>query len=293
MKRVICILMACVLCFGLCACQDKNPEKKPTEPTQEQEMLAVAGTIKETYNDYFIMRHYEGTDGEESLIKVQCKNAKEYCKGAWVTVKYTDKTTGENDEMDVVIAISVEEHIVEVAKPIIYLYPEVETECTVTLDFAGKLTCTYPAYKDEWRFTAKPDSTLVFPDGKEYYALYWEGTSTALWDLTKGFCVKGEDTAEFLEWALAAQGLTAREANEFIVYWLPLMQGNAYNVISFQTDVYEDAAKLNITPAPDSMLRVFMTYYAADEFVELEAQEFKPFERTGFTVVEWGGSKAK
>lgn len=34
------------------------------------------------------------------------------------------------------------------AKPVIYLYPENETDVTVRLDYAGKLTCTYPAYKD-------------------------------------------------------------------------------------------------------------------------------------------------
>ena len=173
------------------------------------------------------------------------------------------------------------------------MYPEAETQCTVQLNLNGRLTCTYPAYQNGWQFTAKPDGTLVFPDGKEYYALYWEGIANAEWDRSKGFCVKGEDTAEFLEWALATQGLTAREANEFIVYWLPLMQNNAYNVISFQPDVYAQAAALKVTPAPDSMLRVFMTYYASDETVDIEPQEFEAFERVGFAVVEWGGSEIK
>ena len=124
-------------------------------------------------------------------------------------------------------------------------------------------------------------------------ALYWEGVQSAQLDFSKGWCVRGEDTARFLEWALAEQGLTAREANEFIVYWLPLMQENAYNVISFQTDAYTDNAVLEITPTPDSMLRVFMAYYATDDLIEIVPQEFAPFERAGFTVVEWGGSQVK
>ncbi|MBQ9925500.1 MAG: hypothetical protein IJO51_05730 [Clostridia bacterium] len=33
-------------------------------------------------------------------------------------------------------------------KPVIYLYPEEETEVTVKLDYAGELTTTYPEYKD-------------------------------------------------------------------------------------------------------------------------------------------------
>ena len=149
-----------------------------------------------------------------------------------------------------------------VDKPIIYLYPEVPTVVSVKVTLSGELTCTYPAHDENgWQnFTAYPDGTLVSPDGKEYYALYWEGVQKAEWDFSQGWCVRGEDTAEFLEWALAEQGLTPREANEFIVYWLPLMQENPYNVISFQTTAYTDAAVLDISPAPDSLLRVFMAY---------------------------------
>ena len=40
------------------------------------------------------------------------------------------------------------------AKPVLYLYPEEETEVTVTLDFDGTLTSTYPDYGDGWTVTA-------------------------------------------------------------------------------------------------------------------------------------------
>ncbi|MBO5842301.1 MAG: hypothetical protein J6R46_04810, partial [Clostridia bacterium] len=97
--------------------------------------------------------------------------------------------------------------------------------------------------------------------------------------------------AAFLEWALVAQGLSAREANEFIIYWLPRMQHNAYNLISFQTDAYTESAALEINPAPDSLLRVFMAFMPLDAPVEIEPQELVPFEREGFCVVEWGGAE--
>ncbi|MBQ2865875.1 MAG: hypothetical protein IJE90_05090 [Clostridia bacterium] len=177
-------------------------------------------------------------------------------------------------------------------KPIIYLYPEVPTLCSVKVDLDGILTCTYPEHgKDGWQdFTAYPDGTLVFDGSKEYYALYWEGLQEDLWSFEQGYCVAGEDTAEFLEWALAEQGLSQREANEFIIYWLPLMQNNPYNVIAFQTEAYTEEAVLEITPAPDSLLRVFMAYYPATEEIDIAPQQFDDFERVGFTVVEWGGS---
>ncbi len=177
-------------------------------------------------------------------------------------------------------------------KPVIYLYPEKETEITVKLDCKGKLLCTYPAYRDGWHVLARPDGTLTnLADGKEYSYLFWDGIDEAAYDLSGGYCVKGEDTAEFLQDILAKMGLTPREYNEFIVYWLPRMQNNPYNLITFQGDAYTDTAPLTITPAPDSMLRVFMAYKPLETYVEVEAPEIVPFERNGFTVIEWGGTE--
>ena len=159
----------------------------------------------------------------------------------------------------------------------------------------GKLTCTYPEHgNDGWQnFVARPDGTLVFPDGKEYYCLYWEGVANMTPDFSKGFCVKGEDTAEFLADVLAKIGLTAREANEFIIYWLPILQENEYNLISFQNEAYTSVAELEINPTPDSLLRVFMSAKPLDAPMEIEPQEFAGFNRDGFTVVEWGGGIAE
>lgn len=181
-------------------------------------------------------------------------------------------------------------------KPIIYLYPETETVCSVALDIEGELTCSYPEYGAEgWRdFVARPDGTLVFPDGSEYYALYWEGLSSEDWfDMSSGFCVKGSDTARFLTETLPKLGLSAREANEFIIYWLPILQDNAYNLISFQTGTYAEHVKLTISPEPDTVIRLLMTYMPLDHEVNIPPQLLTAPERTGFTVVEWGGSEVK
>lgn len=124
------------------------------------------------------------------------------------------------------------------AKPVIYLYPEAETDVTVTLDYDGELTCVYPVMNgNSWMVTASPDGTLTDAVGQTYNYLYWEGVSRTEYDFSQGFCVPGRDTAAFLEDTLATLGLNRREANEFIVYWLPHMEGNAYNLIAFQTSL--------------------------------------------------------
>ena len=178
-------------------------------------------------------------------------------------------------------------------KPVIYLYPEAETDVTVRLDYAGDLTCTYPAYDGAWRVAAAPDGTLTDERGQTYRYLYWEGTDNVQYDFSEGFCVPGDKTAAFLEDALAQLGLTRAEANEFIIYWLPQMEQNAYNLISFQQETYTDAAKLTITPQPDTLLRVFMAWKPLTSAVEISPQPLTAPERTGFTAVEWGGAKVQ
>ena len=98
------------------------------------------------------------------------------------------------------------------AKPVIYLYPEEETEVTVRLDYDGTLTCTYPAYEDGWTVTAAPDGTLRDESGQTYSYLYWEGVTRTEYNFSRGFCVPGADTAAFLEDALSRLGLTRRES---------------------------------------------------------------------------------
>lgn len=178
-------------------------------------------------------------------------------------------------------------------KPVIYLYPERETEVTVRLDYAERLTCTYPAYNGGWRVLARPDGTLTDESGQTYSYLYWEGMNGAEYDFSEGFCVAGSDTAAFLEDALSRLGLNRREANEFIVYWLPRMEANPYNLIAFQSDAYTDTAKLSIEPAPDTLLRVFMAWKPLENAVNVLPQSLTSPERTGFTAVEWGGCQVE
>ena len=132
------------------------------------------------------------------------------------------------------------------AKPVLYLYPEEETTINVQLDYHGQLTTTYPAYGDGWTVTAHPDGTLTDPaTGRAYYCLFWEGVSPVEYDFSEGFVVPGNETAAFLEEALATLGLTDQEANEFLIYWLPKMEGNPYNLIAFQDEAYTKNAALS------------------------------------------------
>ena len=183
-------------------------------------------------------------------------------------------------------------------KPVIYLYPETQTEVNVRLELDGKVTDSYPEYNNAygWTVTAEPDGQLTDGDGNQYPYLFWEGDIAIKPDLSKGFCVKGEDTEAFLKDALFELGLTDTEAADFIEYWCPLMQQSKYNVITFQTAAYEKVSGLIVSPEPDTVIRVNMLWYPVDKPVEIEPQDLSainPASREGFTVVEWGGEEYK
>jgi hypothetical protein len=185
-------------------------------------------------------------------------------------------------------------HVVE--KPIIYLYPTKIQDVAIRLNFNGSLLATYPTFNKGiggWNVKAYPDGKLINKsDGKEYSYIFWEGKqSTNKYNLSKGFVVKGSDTEAFLQYSLSKLGLIPEEYNEMIVFWLPMMQNNKYNLIHFAGSEYTDNAKLSIIPKPDSILRIFMVYKALDKYQKVEKQELPSFERKGFTVVEWGGTE--
>ncbi len=196
----------------------------------------------------------------------------------------------------------------EVEKPVIYLYPETDdTYVSVSIGIQDEVkSVTYPkAEKADngfvWNVIADEDGSLRTAEGREYSYLFWEAEDNTAYDMSKGFCVAGADTAEFLEETLGKIGLTTKERDDFITYWLPRMIGNEYNIISFKgmdpDDEYNKNYPLTITDAEgntaESVLRIMMAWKAADEKTELEAQEIKGFERNGFTVVEWGGTEIK
>ena len=180
------------------------------------------------------------------------------------------------------------------AKPVIYLYPTTETVISVKLSLhTSKLSTTYPYYDDGWNVLAKPDGSLVnLSDGTNHSYLFWDSYDDRThYDFSNGFCVSGSQTEAFLKDKLTYLGLSESEMNDFIVYWLPKMEHNDYNLISFQKDAYTDAAELNISPKPDSILRVFMAYIPLESEIEIAPQKLDRFNRIGYSVVEWGGAE--
>ena len=200
-----------------------------------------------------------------------CKNEKINVNGKWTEIQFD-------------------------AKPIIYLYPTEETQVNVQLGNKEQITCSYPKYTTGWNVIAQPNGDLKDIDtNKNLYSLYYESDNVVKFKVEKdGFIVKGEDSAEFLEEKLKILGLTDREAEEFIIYWLPKLESNKYNYIRFATREEIDAnMPLTITPEPDTTIRVLMEYKGLENPIEVEEQKLEKIERKGFIAVEWGGTEIK
>ena len=179
-------------------------------------------------------------------------------------------------------------------KPLIYLYPEEEMNISVKLGKPESLTTTYPKYNNSWNVLVLPDGSLYDKDGRYYYGLYWEGLNNIEEEFNDGFVVSKDDTIKFLEEKLSILGLNEREANEFIMYWLPKLEENDYNLIRFaDIDVINSEMPLDISPKPDTVIRVLMEYKPLDKKINIKKQNLTKVERNGFTVVEWGGTLIK
>jgi hypothetical protein len=145
---------------------------------------------------------------------------------------------------------------------------------------------------------------LLFPDRGERFnvvsalgvspRLYYEGKEHNVTMKNDGFIVKGDETIKFLEDKLEILGLNEREINEFIIYWLPKLESNKYNYIRFETlEEIESYMPLEITPKPNTIIRVVMDYKPLNEIIQIEEQKLTPQKRIGYSVIEWGGSEIK
>ncbi|NVH05507.1 hypothetical protein DNN95_24335, partial [Escherichia coli] len=104
---------------------------------------------------------------------------------------------------------------------------------TVTVNTDTAPVFAYPAYQDGWKLECHGDGSFTAEDGAVCHRLYWESDVNWTTAMEEGFCVAGTDTAAFLAESLAKLGLNSLEINDFLITWLPRMEGNAYNLITF------------------------------------------------------------
>jgi hypothetical protein len=187
------------------------------------------------------------------------------------------------------------EHRVVCEKPVIYLYPEEETNVLVEVKPKGSFTFTYPTYSNGWNVTATPTGELIQGENTYNY-LFWESDQVWKPDPTiflEGSIVKKEEITAFLESNLDAFGLNSKEKADFITYWGPQLIRHNSNFIHFMiNEEANEFAELNITPQPDHIYRIYMISYPIENHNvrDCKPQNLPKINRSGFTAIEWGGT---
>lgn len=174
-------------------------------------------------------------------------------------------------------------------KPNIYLYPLVETQVQVSIDFPedGHVTVSEPEYYNGWNVTVTPDG--IIDDAHTF--LFYESVQPDLWQKTRGWVIAKEDLEEFFYASLEAYGFVGDEVADFIQWWVPRLTEFSFYIIrpQLQTDI-EVVNILNITPKPDSLLRFRFHITGTESPLHdiTKPQLPEKFIRKGFTVTEWG-----
>lgn len=253
------------------------------------------GSLKEivswsdNYNyDIYLSGYYS----RDYLDKMNEPNKKE---GLYLVIYYQNKV-GDNYGMEYcytgseIVTYPIKEAMGGRAKPVLYLYPTTTTTVKVRFAHPEFLTTTYPKYDKEWVVTAKPNGDLLDNNNKYYYALYWDEVRYHEVSFNEGFYVTKKNAINFLEEKMSLIGLNDKEKNEFIMYWLPILENNKQSLVYFElTEERELNNKLIIEPTPDSLLRVNIHIKKVDKKVNIKEQKLESFKRVGFTAIEWGG----
>jgi hypothetical protein len=205
-------------------------------------------------------------------------------------------------------------------KPVIYFYPDNLTEVKLSFRMPVYFTTDIPTYKNGWDVLANPDGTIrdlqpQFTDcskintqsfGSEYAVdacknnaypyLYWAGQVDNIYpQVNTGWVVARENLTSFIDQKLTIIGLNEKERVDMISYWVPELTAKDapyYRISFFQTADMNNFAPMNIFPAPDTVIRVFLDWSPlAENNISIQSETLNHIDRHGFTVVEWGGLK--
>ena len=180
-------------------------------------------------------------------------------------------------------------------KPVVYFWPTQATELEVEIRAPGPFVSQYPkqnAGEGRWRLLADPDGMLRTNEGGRSYAyLFWEALG---WDfsidLGQAYCVRADEAADFLERVAAAHAFEVRERTDFVSYWLPALERNAYSLVQLlEPEDYARLVPMRVEPQPDTLIRLMMIFRSVQTSIEVGAPELPRHRRAGFCVVEWGG----
>ncbi len=172
-----------------------------------------------------------------------------------------------------------------VRAPNVYLYPETTSQISLSVSFpqGGEVILSEPEYNQGWNVTAEPtgmiDDTVPF--------LFYEARMDGPFTFQEGWVIDQNDLSNELVSLLEARGFAGREIDDFLQFWIPVLEDAAPYFAVYPQDV-ESLIEHHVSPQPESVRREL--WYICSLQAPLQIKEPAPvsFERNGFTLTEWG-----
>ena len=176
-----------------------------------------------------------------------------------------------------------------VEKPAVYIYPEQPGRFEVELEFgqAIRLTAMFSDYVEGWDVSVDESGRIDATWDYLFYEIAMRGAPM----IKEGWCLSWSELPKGLELITKDLGLNEAEQDDFLDYWMSrLPRRNYYEILPVIGNNLDAWVELKITPAPDAVLRFWLFFKGNDSAAEPTAPSVHAFERTGTTVVEWGGA---
>jgi hypothetical protein len=142
-----------------------------------------------------------------------------------------------------------------------------------------------------WQNVLATPTGNLFYEGKQYGSLFWEGYADGEYPvINKGVVVPRAQVVATWQKQLTQLNLNQKEIEDFIAYWENRIPNTPYVRISWlTTSDLQRLAPLYVTGGVDTLIRVFLDMEGLATWQSLPQQSLVGIQRTGFTVVEWGG----
>ncbi len=181
-----------------------------------------------------------------------------------------------------------------IAKPAVYFYPTTATNVSVRLQTDELVYYSNPQgamlSPARWDFLAQPGSQLL-TNGQSYPYLFYETTYLGRhFQTDSGWSIARADLPIVLPGKLKELGLNDAERAEFMAYWSPrLSESPYYSVYPVSRDQIDQKLAMAVMPHPDRFIRVLLGFKPTATSETLTPPAVVTPDRSGFTVVEWGG----
>jgi len=169
--------------------------------------------------------------------------------------------------------------------PYIYLYPEEQSDISVSLRFlqGGNVTESEPPYNNGWDVNVTPEGII----NGQYNYLFYEGTMPHLPVPESGWLIGGDNLQGNISDLLLSLGFDENETEDFTDFWVPVIEGSPYYAFFYLNA--DSIIGLDISPVPDNILRMFFYIEPLDRPIAISSPELSnQFSREGFSAVEWG-----